>query len=83
MFLCGNGPLLHISADKNTSQRNALAPLMLESESEEEAGAVGHLAYDGPHQQHPRGALVLLHTPLLVPSDASVRATKRGRAGRF
>ena len=36
-----------------------------------------------PRPAAPMGAFALLHAPLLVLSDASVRRTKRGEAGRF
>ena len=39
-----------------------------------------HLASDGPHLQLPSGAVVLLHAPLLVPSDAAARGGILGAA---
>ena len=40
---------------------------------EEQPHQRGDLASDGPHLQLPTGAVVLLHAPLLVPSDAAAR----------
>jgi len=40
------------------------------------------LASDGPHLQLPTGAVVLLHAPLLVPSDAAARGKKNPRSCR-
>ena len=46
----------------------------LERSSSRTRGA--HLASDGPSPQLPTGSLVLLHAPLLVPSDATARGKK-------
>ena len=37
------------------------------------------LASDGPHLQLRTGAVVLLHAPLLVPSDAAARGKKKSK----